>query len=66
MLQNQSTFVHFDDYPGFQQIPGMPILLQQSVGINKTKNYKCMFIQRNIDPTFESRNLSNRVVELVI
>ena len=22
---------HFDDYSGFQQIPGMPILLQQSV-----------------------------------
>ena len=22
---------NFDDYPGFQQIPGMPILLQQSV-----------------------------------
>ena len=31
MLQNQSTFVHFDDHPGFQQISGMPILLQQSV-----------------------------------
>jgi hypothetical protein len=23
---------NFDDYPGFQQIPGMPILLQHSVG----------------------------------
>jgi hypothetical protein len=22
---------NFDDYPGFQQIPGIPILLQQSV-----------------------------------
>ena len=22
---------NFDDYPGFQQIPGMPILLQHSV-----------------------------------
>ena len=22
---------NFEDYPGFQQIPGMPILLQQSV-----------------------------------
>ena len=26
---------YFDDYPGFQQIPGMPILLQQSVGRDK-------------------------------
>ena len=24
---------NFDDYPGFQQIPGMPILLQQSVDV---------------------------------
>ena len=27
----------FDDYSGFQQIPGMPILLQQSVASQRLK-----------------------------
>ena len=31
---------NFDDHPGFQQIPGIPIFLQQSVGLNKTEQTK--------------------------
>ena len=30
---------NFDDYPGFQQIPGMPILLQHSVPIFEKQNH---------------------------
>ena len=46
---------NFDDYPGFQQIPGMPILLQQSVhydrnksGYKKTKKKESMYIHHII------------------
>ena len=28
---------NFDDYPGFQKIPGMPILLQQSVWLEPAR-----------------------------
>ena len=48
---------NFDDYPGFQQIPGMPILLQQSVPVPKdldlqsektfTRFYQAGFIPTN-------------------
>ena len=29
----------FDDYPGFQQIPGVPIFLQQNVIVLKTRTW---------------------------
>ena len=29
---------NFDDYPDFQKIPGMPILLQHSVGLDVLSN----------------------------
>ena len=38
---------NFDDYPGFQKIPGMPILLQHSVGVIKSKIYELIKILGN-------------------
>ena len=38
---------NFDDYPGFQQIPGIPILLQQSVGKYVCNMYVYIFLSVN-------------------
>ena len=46
---------NFDDYPGFQKIPGMPILLQHSV--HKNANFRTAFktsgrgLLENLDKT---------------
>ena len=44
---------NFDDYPGFQQIPGMPILLQHSVF-----SLVCLFLRFLLaNPAIDTSNI---------
>ena len=46
---------NFDDYPGFQQIPGMPILLQQSEYLLSSHLYRqidTLFVKSSVNLLF--------------